>query len=62
MNEIDEYVNALYRSDDYISKNPSLHEKDSPWKVTTIVPLLDTFLRHWDGSQMNLLDVGGVRA
>lgn len=59
MDWIEEQVKTLYVSDEYILKNPSLHEKDSPWKVSTIVPMLDVFLERWHAGHMTVLDVGG---
>jgi SAM-dependent methyltransferase len=49
----------LYTSDEYIKKNPSLHEEDSMWKVEKIVPLVLIFSELIDKEQINLLDVGG---
>jgi SAM-dependent methyltransferase len=52
-------VANLYRSDEYIRQNPSLHEEDSPWKVEKIIPLVDTFISLYHKDHINLLDVGG---
>lgn len=49
----------FYSSDEYIAKNPSLHEEDSPWKVSQIIPLIDALMPKVDKSEINLLDVGG---
>ena len=49
----------FYISDEYIAKNPSLHEEDSPWKVSKIIPLIDVFLGYSNKNEINLLDVGG---
>jgi SAM-dependent methyltransferase len=51
----------LYTTDEYIVKNPSLHEEDSPWKVTKIAPLVDGFVASLGNvpKSINLLDVGG---
>jgi len=49
----------LYLRDEYISKNPSLHEEDSPWKVDKISPLVDKFISHINKREINLLDAGG---
>jgi ubiquinone/menaquinone biosynthesis C-methylase UbiE len=55
----EEDIKNLYVTDEYIVKNPSLHEQDSPWKVTKIIPLIDTFVKGLDRDEINLLDVGG---
>ena len=52
-------ITNLYSSDEYIEKNPNIHEEDSPWKITKITPLIDEYLMHEKLSEMNLLDVGG---
>jgi len=52
-------INNLYLKDIYISKNPSLHEEDSPWKVSKIIPIIDMLLSRFDRKRINLLDVGG---
>ncbi len=54
-----EQAGDLYRSDRYIDHNPSLHEEDSPWKVTKILPLVDQFIKLRSSKEINLLDVGG---
>ena len=54
-----EQAEDLYRSDRYIDHNPSLHEEDSPWKVTKILPLVDQFVTLRPSKKINLLDVGG---
>jgi ubiquinone/menaquinone biosynthesis C-methylase UbiE len=54
-----QFIKDLYQSDEYISKNPSLHEEDFIWKVTKITPLIDSFFTYCNKSQINLLDVGG---
>jgi SAM-dependent methyltransferase len=53
------FMSNLYTSDEYITKNPSLHEEDSPWKVKKITPLVDIFIKIINKNQINLLDVGG---
>ena len=53
-----EQAEDLYRSDRYIDHNPSLHEEDSPWKVTKILPLVDQFVALRSSKEINLLDVG----
>lgn len=59
MNEKGEYGKDLYATDQYIAKNPSLHEEDSPWKITKILPLVDICLKDINKDHVNLLDVGG---
>lgn len=49
----------LYSTDEYISKNPSLHEADSGWKTGKILPLVDAYLSVERKNEINLLDVGG---
>ena len=56
---INEYVKNLYSTDDYLIKNPSLHEEDSPWKVIKIIPLVDKFIGYFNKNEINLLDAGG---
>ncbi len=56
---INEYVKNLYLTDEYIIKNPSLHEEDSPWKVSKIIPLVDRLIGYINKGEINLLDVGG---
>jgi SAM-dependent methyltransferase len=59
MKSINEYTKNLYLTDEYIIKNPSLHEEDSPWKVSKIIPLIDKFTGYLNKDEINLLDVGG---
>jgi ubiquinone/menaquinone biosynthesis C-methylase UbiE len=51
----------LYSTDEYIQKNPTLHEEDSNWKITKILPYVDLIFA--DGfkpiSCLTLLDIGG---
>lgn len=51
----------LYCSGEYIDKNPTLHEEDSSWKVTEIIPLIDTLLadKTTNSGEIDVLDVGG---
>ena len=49
----------IYTTNEYIKKNPTLHEEDSPWKVEKIIPLVDIFLDENDKKEITLLDVGG---
>jgi SAM-dependent methyltransferase len=55
----DDDVADLYRTDEYIRQNPSLHEEDSPWKIEKTIPLVDTFIGLIHKDRINLLDVGG---
>ena len=59
MKNIDEYVKNLYLGDTYIIQNPSLHEEDSPWKVSEIIPFIDRFMSYVNREEISLLDVGG---
>lgn len=59
MKNIDEYVMNLYRNNEYINNNPSLHEEDSPWKVSKIIYFIDKVISCIDRDEINLLDVGG---
>lgn len=52
-------IKQLYQSDDYISKNPTLHEEDSQWKLEKIRPMLDRFLSLHREKKVVLMDVGG---
>jgi len=54
-----ELIEKLYVDDEYIIKNPSLHEEDAPWKVTKILPLVDRYMMNIDKDEINILDVGG---
>lgn len=59
MEKIDDYIKNLYLTDEYIVKNPSLHEEDSPFKISKIIPLVDKFIHLFNTNEINLLDVGG---
>lgn len=59
MKDMEELVKNLYLRDEYIIKNPSLHEEDSPWKLSKIIPLVDRFIGYINKDEVNLLDVGG---
>jgi len=56
---IDEYAQNLYLTDEYVTKNPSLHQEDSPWKMGKITPLIDKFMNYFGKHEVNVLDVGG---
>lgn len=51
----------LYSTDEYMQKNPTLHEEDSNWKIAKILPYVDLIFA--DGfkpaSCLTLLDIGG---
>jgi len=48
-----------YSSDDYIDKNPSLHEEDSDWKVKMIWPYVENICDRLKRKEIIVLDVGG---
>ena len=52
-------VRNFYKTDEFLIKNPSLYEEDSPWKISKITPLVDRFASYLDKSRINVLDVGG---
>ena len=55
-----ELTENIYVSDEYIDKNPTLHEEDSAWKIGRILPFVTLlFEKHLHKKQVNLLDVGG---
>ena len=56
---MNDHIADFYRTDEYIRKNPSLHEEDSPWKVVKIIPLIDRFIGCVHKGHINVLDVGG---
>lgn len=53
----------LYESNEYVSKNPSLHEEDSNWKCSKIFPLLKIIISDIDQEEypkkVTILDMGG---
>jgi ubiquinone/menaquinone biosynthesis C-methylase UbiE len=59
MSNSGEYIKNLYRTDGYIIKNPSLHEEDTPWKVSKITPLIDVWVNSISKKQITILDIGG---
>jgi len=59
MESADNYARDLYIKNNYLIKNPSLHEEDSPWKVNKIIPLIDELLGYINKPEINLLDIGG---
>jgi SAM-dependent methyltransferase len=54
-----EGITHIYRDGEYLSNNPSLHQEDSPWKVSKITPLIDVFMGVNRRREICLLDVGG---
>lgn len=59
LNEVENDTKNLYTSDEYIRKNPSLHEEDSEWKVEKLIPFVKAFIQENSKESVNLLDVGG---
>lgn len=59
MRKAEEYSTHLYLTDEYVRKHPSIHEEDSAWKVTQIIPLIDSIAEKIGKQGINLLDVGG---
>jgi len=57
--DIERHVQRLYQSGAYVLQNPTLHEEDSPWKVSLIEPLLDQCVQYILGDRISLLDAGG---
>lgn len=57
--DINDCITDLYSKDEYIAKNPSLHRKDSSWKVSKITPFIDIFATAIGKKEINLMDVGG---
>ncbi len=52
-------MDNIYTNDEYIIKNPSLHEEDSPWKIEKVLPLVDRFIGQVNKKEICILDVGG---
>lgn len=52
-------ITNLYETDEYITKNSSLHAEDSDWKVKKIIPLIDEYISIDRRNEITLLDVGG---
>jgi SAM-dependent methyltransferase len=59
MKNANEWAENLYVTDEYLAKNPSAHEEDSPWKASKIVPLVDACIKNIGKGHINLLDIGG---
>ena len=60
MKDNEELVKALYLRGEYLVKNPSLHQDESCWNISKVVPLVDRFIDHViQNKEINLLDVGG---
>jgi ubiquinone/menaquinone biosynthesis C-methylase UbiE len=51
----------IYSNDEYVSKNPTLHEEDANWKLEHIIPQIDKIIieKGHTGTEIVLLDVGG---
>ncbi|MGA2387231.1 MAG: class I SAM-dependent methyltransferase [Candidatus Bathyarchaeia archaeon] len=56
-----ETIRNFYLRDEYIKKNPNLHEEDSAWKYTKIVPFADEILskEFKPNTHLTFLDIGG---
>jgi hypothetical protein len=55
-------VNAkafVQASDDYMRKQASLHEEDSEWKSSKIVPFADGFMQRYSEGRLIVHDAGG---
>jgi len=52
-------ISSLYTSGEYITRNPGLHEEDSAWKLSKIIPLIDQFAQEFAKKEPVILDVGG---
>lgn len=60
MNDREKLASDLYTHDGYIAQNPTLHEEDSPWKISLLLPLVDEFMQHAGKPQrLVVLDCGG---
>lgn len=60
MNDRETLASELYTHDRYIANNPTLHEEDSPWKVSLLLPLVDKFVQDAGKPQrLVVLDCGG---
>jgi len=50
----------IYSNNEYVSKNPTLHEEDTTWKLEHIIPQIDKLIeKNHNGTEITLLDVGG---
>ena len=59
MSNLGEHLNNFYSTDAYLSKHPTLHEEDSPWKISTIIPFVDKFVENiGKRATITLLDAG----
>jgi SAM-dependent methyltransferase len=52
-------IGEMYRSDEYISKNPDLFSFDSPWKANQAWPYIEHAVLQLKKPAIALLDVGG---
>lgn len=56
---MDEKILDLYKTNEYLVKNPSLHTEDSSWKVSKLIPLIDEIDIFSGKKELCILDVGG---
>lgn len=49
----------VHASDDYMRRHASLHEEDSEWKSSKMVPFEDGFMQRQTKGRLVVLDVGG---
>jgi SAM-dependent methyltransferase len=52
-------IEKFYATDEYLRRNPSLHEEDSPWKIQRVMPLVELFVKLHGSKSVRILDVGG---
>jgi SAM-dependent methyltransferase len=52
-------IEQFYANDEYVRRNPSLHKRDSPWKIEKVMPLIMLFAKLNKSKSVKLLDVGG---
>ena len=52
-------INNFYSRNTYVSKNPSMHEEDSTWKIYKIIPFIDECMKKLKKKRITILDVGG---
>lgn len=56
---LEELTKKLYLEDEYLKKIPNLHEFDSSWKLTKIIPFIDKFMTNYKKYKITILDIGG---
>ena len=59
MKKASKNIENFYFNNEYIDKNPGLHQEDSKWKFSVIYPAIDKFVNKLDKRTLNILDVGG---